>query len=216
MPRCKLRLATTKNTCEMRLHVFYMHVLPHRTWHLLRIVQQGRNMKSRSHPVLTHNPNRLYGICLSLRTNVVLSRHRNYKPSIRHPIHGNDNSPMIMRRILRRQSNPDPIFCIPLPLSFYYNCSCYYTPFFLTQKRSKKSGWIKKKLRQDAISYLLHNKGCSRLRNSNGGCICISNAIPRRPKRPRKLYTSKPPGNTPSYSARMIFSIRLCHTTIHT
>lgn len=121
MPRCELRVTASKSSCKRSLPIFYLHVLPHRARTLLRILQQDRNLKSRSNFIPSDHTYCLYGIRVSLRTNVFLSRNCNYKPSLRYSLYRDNNCPMVVRRIFSRQCHPNSVFCFSLSIPFYYS-----------------------------------------------------------------------------------------------
>lgn len=136
MPRRQIRLTPTKSPRERCFSILHLHVLPHRPRTILWLIQKDRNLKNRGHTVFSNHTNCLHGICPSLRSNVFLSRYGHNKFSFRHPLHRNHNSSMTMRRILRRQSNLDPIFCLPLSFSVHNCRPGNYSPRVSTQKGS--------------------------------------------------------------------------------
>ncbi len=112
-------------------------------------------MKHRSCSPASSNNNCLCRLRPSLRTNVILRGNRHYKPPVSRPLCRKYTSTMNLRRLLRRQRNPNPILCLPLPPAIYH-CSCHLdSPTLPPRNRVKQPPRIKLRCRQNFLPPLL-------------------------------------------------------------
>lgn len=102
LPRCKLRLINPISTCKRSLHILYLLIPSRRTGYLLRIIYLPRNMKHRSNPLIRSHSNCIHRICSSMRTDIFLRCHSNYKSFIRYPLYWDYPSRMNLRWLLSR------------------------------------------------------------------------------------------------------------------
>lgn len=147
LSRCKIWVIATQSTRQRSFHVLYLHVLSHWTRHILRIIQKDGNLESGGYLIFVDDTNRIHGLRASMRTNVFLSCHGNYKPGFRHTIRRNNHSTMTLRRVFCGQSDVNPILRISLPFPVH-NRRLGNNPFaFPPRKRSKKPHGTKKEIR---------------------------------------------------------------------
>ena len=88
-----------------------------------------------------YHPNRLYGLCSSLRANVLLSCNSNYKFSVCDPLHRNCYSPMVMRRIFRRQATLTRFFAFHFLFPFIIAALAIIHLVFLHNRGAQQSCW---------------------------------------------------------------------------
>ena len=103
LSRCQLRLTNPKHARQRRIFLLHLHLPPHWTRPVLRLLPVQRNMKCRSRPSPSRNNDLLRRLRPSLRTNVLLRGHCNYEPPLRRPLRGRDTSSVNLRWLLRRQ-----------------------------------------------------------------------------------------------------------------
>lgn len=120
LPRRKLRLINPIFTCQRSLNILHLLISPCRTRHILWVLHLLRNMKHRNYPPIHSHSNRIYRLCTTMRTNIILRSHSNYKFTISHSIHWNHPCRMNLRRILSRQSNPNTLLRISLYSPIHY------------------------------------------------------------------------------------------------
>uniref|UniRef100_A0A8C9LK29 Uncharacterized protein n=1 Tax=Piliocolobus tephrosceles TaxID=591936 RepID=A0A8C9LK29_9PRIM len=120
--RCKLRLNYPLSPRQWRLYILHLPIPARRPRLILWLILPPRNLKHR-HYTPTHNhSNSLHGLRISMRTNIILRCHSNYKFIIGNPIYRNYSCSMGLRQVLYRQPNPHmilhPSFC---PTLYYHN-----------------------------------------------------------------------------------------------
>lgn len=86
-PRRKLRMASTSHTRQWSLYILHCPVPPCRTRDLLFIVYLYNDLNDRSLNLIFSNSNCFHRVCINLRTNVILSRHSNYKFIVSNPLY---------------------------------------------------------------------------------------------------------------------------------
>uniref|UniRef100_A0A803SV03 Uncharacterized protein n=1 Tax=Anolis carolinensis TaxID=28377 RepID=A0A803SV03_ANOCA len=80
LPRCTIRLTNPKHTRQRSLYIFYLYLSPY------------RDLKPWRGPSSSCHSNSLCGLCFTMRTNIILRGHSNYKSSICYPLRRNINS----------------------------------------------------------------------------------------------------------------------------
>uniref|UniRef100_A0A8C0IET6 Uncharacterized protein n=1 Tax=Bubo bubo TaxID=30461 RepID=A0A8C0IET6_BUBBB len=122
---------------------------------------------------------------------------------------------MGLRWILSRQPNTDPIFrpTLPPPL---LNCKSHTHPPHLPPRlRLKQPTRNHIRLRQNPIPPLLlykrHPRTCTNAPPPNNLSLILTHPT----RRPRKLYTSKPPSHPSPHQTRMVLPICLRHFTLN-
>lgn len=69
-----------------------------------------------------------FQLCTSMRTDIILRIHSNYKPPISHPLHRNNPSRMNLGWEFSRQSHCNTILCIPLYPAFHHHSPHIHPP----------------------------------------------------------------------------------------
>lgn len=98
-PRRPIWLNNTKPTRHRSIHILHLHLHSHRTRTILRIIPKQRNLDIRHYPTHHTNGNRILRLCSPMRTDIILSRNRNYKPIDRSTLLRHITNNLIMRRI---------------------------------------------------------------------------------------------------------------------
>lgn len=132
LPRRKLRLTYPLHTCQWGLNILYLPFHSYRTRYLLRILYLYRNMKHRSNPFIHCNSYCIYRLRPSMRTNILLRSHSHYQSSLSNSIYRTNNCRMNLRRVFRRQSNPNTILRISLYPTIYHRSLSFSPPFIFT------------------------------------------------------------------------------------
>lgn len=107
--RCTIWMNSTKPSRHGGLNILHLHLHPHRTWTLLRVLPQQRNLIIRNHITNHTNSNRIFWLCFTMRTNIILSRNSNHKPTYCNPLPGKHHNNLIMRGIRNQRPNTNPI-----------------------------------------------------------------------------------------------------------
>jgi hypothetical protein len=100
--RRKLRMASTKPTCQRRLSIFRLYLPSYRTRYLLRFLSPNRNMERRYYFIYPHHGNSFPRLCSSMRTNKILRSNSNHKTVLSCSIHRTNICRMTLRRICSR------------------------------------------------------------------------------------------------------------------
>lgn len=189
LPRRKLRLINPIFTRQRGLNILHLLIPSRRTRNILRILHFPRNMKYRSCPSICSHSNRIYRLCSSMRTNIILRGHRNHKPIISYSIYWHHPSRMNLRRLLSRQSNPNTFFRISLYPPIHHCRSCNCTPPLPPRNRIKQPHRTKFRRRQNPISPILYNQRPTRSIHITSTFNNPSTILPRLTRRPRQLHT---------------------------
>jgi len=140
LPGCQLRLINPKHARQRRLFLLHLHLPPHWTRSVLRLLPIQGDMKCRGCPTPSRNDNLLCGIRPTLGTDVLLRCHCHYEPSLCRPLRRRDTSTMNLRRLLRRQRHSQPILRIPLPPSLRCCCHDHDPPYLPARNRIQQPG----------------------------------------------------------------------------
>lgn len=185
LPRRKLRLTHPKYSCQRRLPILHLYLSAHWTRTLLRLIPLQRNMKYWGYPLTPHNNNCLRRLRLTLRPNIILRRNRHYQPPLCGSIYRKYPGPMDLRRLLRRQCHPDPLFCFPLPLPLHHR-SCHHSSLTISARnRLQQPNWPKLRCRQNSLSPVLLLQRPHRLYSSPHYTYFPCIIFPESPRRPR-------------------------------
>lgn len=138
LPRRKLRLTNSIFTCQRSFNILYLLIPPRRTRNVLWILHLPRNMKHWNRPTICSNSHRIHRLRTSMRTDIILRSHSNYKSTISYPLYRHYPSRMNLRGILSRQSNPNSLFRIPLHSPIHHRRSCNRTSPFPPRNRIKQ------------------------------------------------------------------------------
>ena len=99
-----------------------MYLYTHRTRHLLWILPIQKNMKHRNYLIISNNSHCIHGLCTTMRTNIILSCHCNYKYNLNNPIFRRSDYSMNLRRICSKWANTNPIFHISHNYPIHHFC----------------------------------------------------------------------------------------------
>lgn len=99
LPRCKLRLTDPQSSRQRRILIFYMHLLPHRTRPVLRLLPLQRGMNRGGGSSFINHGNSICRLCPPLRANIFLRSHCNHQPAIGYPLRRGHPSPVNLRGI---------------------------------------------------------------------------------------------------------------------
>ena len=100
--RCKLWMIIAHTSCKWSLMILYLFISSYRTWLILWILHNNRNMKYWCNSIHCNNSNSIYRLCSSMRTNKILRRYCHHQPIFRNPLYWPSISRMIMRGIRSR------------------------------------------------------------------------------------------------------------------
>ena len=199
MPKCTVWMTNSQSPCKWSLILLYLHLPPHCSRILLWLLPIQRNLKYRNYSPTHPYSNRLRRLCPTMRPNIILRGHSYHKPILCHPLYRPYTSRVGLRGILRRQSHPDPILHPAFPPPIHYHQPNSHSLNLPPRIRIKQSPRHHIKLRQNPIPPLLLPKRSPGIYNSTSPTYHPSPILPQPPRGPRKLHTSKPPSNPPSY-----------------
>lgn len=100
LPRCKLWMTHPKHARQRRILLLHLHLPPHWPRSLLWLLSIQRNMEYWSCSPSPSNDDRFRRLCITLRPNIFLRRHRYHQPSLRRPLRRQRSRPMNLRRLL--------------------------------------------------------------------------------------------------------------------
>lgn len=130
-------------TRQRSIILFHLYLYTHRSWPILWILPIQRNLKHWSSPTPTSHDNSLRRLRPSMRTNILLRCHSNYKSIISSPLHRRYPCPMDLRWLFSRQCNTNTILRIPLPPTFCRHRRNHPAPSLSTRNRIKQPSRIK-------------------------------------------------------------------------
>lgn len=185
LSRRKLRLTYPLYTCKRSLHILHLPFSSRRTRHILRLLQHNWNLKHRHYLTIRCNSNSIHGLRPTMRTNILLRSHSNYKSTISYPLHRHNPSRMNLRGILSRQSHSHTILRIPLHPAFHHHSPRFRPLIIPTRNRIQQPNRSKLRRGQNPIPPLLYNQRFFRgpyliNRSHNFGTV-----FPRCSRRPR-------------------------------
>uniref|UniRef100_A0A663MRH0 Uncharacterized protein n=1 Tax=Athene cunicularia TaxID=194338 RepID=A0A663MRH0_ATHCN len=102
MPRRPIRLTHPQPPRKRSIHVLHLHLPPHWTGLILRLIPLQRNLKHRCPTSLDPNSHRLRGLRPPMRPDVLLRSHRHHQPILSHPVHRTNPGRMGLRGVLSR------------------------------------------------------------------------------------------------------------------
>lgn len=143
--RRKLRLINPKYSCQRGITIFRMPLCTHWTRSILQIIPNSRNMIHWSNPTINYHLNSFSRVCITLRTNIILSSHRNYQSSFSHSLLRRKGSKMNLRRLFRKKRNINTFLRTTLPIPIFNCCSFSSSPSFSSRNWLKQSPRTKKK-----------------------------------------------------------------------
>lgn len=97
LSRRKLRLTYPIYARQRGLYILHLPIPPRRTRRVLRLIQYNRNMKHRNRTTIRCYSNSIHRLRTSMRTNIILRCHSNYKPTISHSIRRHNTSRVNLR-----------------------------------------------------------------------------------------------------------------------
>uniref|UniRef100_A0A8C9EZQ4 Uncharacterized protein n=1 Tax=Pavo cristatus TaxID=9049 RepID=A0A8C9EZQ4_PAVCR len=109
MSKRTIRLTHPKSSCKRSFILLHLHLPPHWTRPILRLLLIQRNLKHRSNPPPHAHSNRLRRLRTPMRSNIILRSNCYHKFILSNPLYRTNPSRMSLRRILSRQPNPYPI-----------------------------------------------------------------------------------------------------------
>lgn len=121
LPRRKLWMTNPLSTCQRGLYIFHLPFHSRRPGNLLWLLHSLRNLKHWHYPISNNHGYSIRRIRPSMRTNILLRCHRNYKPPLSNPLHWKYSSRMNLRWLLSRQSYPYSLLRLPLYPSLYHH-----------------------------------------------------------------------------------------------
>ena len=102
---------------ERRFVLLCRRLCPHRTRHVLRLLQGSARgaVDSRRHPVPAHGGHRLHGLRAAVGADELLGRDRHHQPVLGDPRRRRPDRDLAVGRLCRRQSDAEPLLLAALP-----------------------------------------------------------------------------------------------------
>lgn len=138
LPRCKLWMVDSLYSRQWGFHVFLVSLYAHWAWTLLRVLPGSRDMEGRSDFTVCDYWNGFFGVCASMRSDVLLSRHSDYKPCFCYPLFGNFGGYMALRGVFSKKCYIGSVLCSSFFVTYAYCSSQSGTYSLLTPE------WVQK------------------------------------------------------------------------
>lgn len=121
--RHRQRLNDAVPTYKRGIIILHLNIRSHPTRNVLQLTYKIPNsVRIRYYSVISHNRGSLYGVRITMRTNIILGSHSNYKYNFSYPLCRQRSNTMTMGKLLSITTHTKPIF-LPTFSNPSSNCS---------------------------------------------------------------------------------------------